>query len=111
MAQVKAGREIAAAVLRRAGVPTMMGPSHVHRAHTMADLVLHQTGRIVGKVEYREGDGQNITIRPGPIAAELTETDVTLSWTEEDTHGSTAIPLEDFQRYVAEGAIVLDTAG
>jgi hypothetical protein len=68
-----------------------------------------QAAEIVGTVEYREGDGPNITIRPGPIEVEITATDATLGWTEGEARGSTAMPLADFKRYVAEGAIVLHT--
>ena len=68
--------------------------------------------RIDGEVTYREGDGPNITIRKGPIDVELTANDATLSWTEGDTNGSTAIPMADYKRYVASGAIkVLAEAG
>lgn len=66
-----------------------------------------QEAQIIGKVEYREGDGQPIQIRPGPIEVETTLTDATLSWVDGDTHGSTAIPIGDFQRYVARGTIEL----
>jgi hypothetical protein len=66
-----------------------------------------QAANIVGKVEYREGDGANIAIRPGPVEVETTATDATLGWTEGDARGSAAMPLADFKRYVAEGAIVL----
>jgi hypothetical protein len=63
--------------------------------------------RIVGKVSYREGDGPTIVIRPGPCEVTETDQDVTISWTDGDTHGSTAIPLSDFKRYVAKKDIVL----
>jgi len=66
-----------------------------------------QAARIIGKVEYREGDGQTILIPPGPIEVETTITDATLSWTDGETHGSTAIPIGDFQRHVARGTIEL----
>ncbi|HLL19008.1 MAG TPA: hypothetical protein VK439_09505 [Rubrivivax sp.] len=66
-----------------------------------------QTAQIVGKVEYREGDGPKIAIRPGPIEVSLTSNDATLSWTDEDTRGSTAIPLTEFKRFCSEGAIVM----
>lgn len=66
-----------------------------------------QPAQIVGKVEYREGDGPKIAIRPGPIEVELTINDATLSWTDEDTHGSAAIPLTEFKRFCSEGAIVM----
>jgi hypothetical protein len=64
--------------------------------------------RITGKVEYREGDGANITIRLGPIQVEETALDATISWLDEDTRGSTAIPLADFRRHVSERAIQFD---
>jgi len=63
--------------------------------------------RIVGNVTYREGDGAAITIRPGPCEFVESEQDVTISWTEGETRGSTAIPLTDFKRYVAKKDIVL----
>ena len=70
-----------------------------------------QAGRIVGTIEYREGDGPVLEIREGPVEVAITELDVTLSWVEGDAHGSTAIPVADFQRYLAEGKIKLDEPG
>ncbi|MDO9201798.1 MAG: hypothetical protein Q8K34_01505 [Hydrogenophaga sp.] len=67
-----------------------------------------QTARIVGKVEYRGGDGPAVEIREGPVEVSLSATDATLSWIEEDVHGSAAMPVGDFQRYVREGSIRLD---
>lgn len=69
---------------------------------------MKQAGQIIGKVEYREGDGPMMTIRPGPIEVETTEQDATLSWTDGNTHGSAAIPLSDFRRLLARGQIRLD---
>lgn len=66
-----------------------------------------QHARITGKVEYREGDGPNITIRPGPCEIDLTALDATISWTDEDSHGSAAIPLADYHRFLASKAIQL----
>jgi uncharacterized cupin superfamily protein len=66
-----------------------------------------QTAHIVGKVEYREGDGTNIAIRPGPVEVTRSETDVTLSWVDEEVRGSAAMPLTDFDRHVKEGRIRL----
>lgn len=68
-----------------------------------------QSARIVGKVEYREGDGPNITIRPGPCEVQETPLDATISWSDEDTHGSAAIPLADYRRYVASKALQIDS--
>jgi hypothetical protein len=71
---------------------------------------MSSSARIKGKVEYREGDGASIVIRPGPCEVEKTALDVTISWTDGNTHGSAAIPLVDFNRYVVSKAIeVLDT--
>jgi hypothetical protein len=67
-----------------------------------------QTARIVGKVEYREGDGTALEIPEGPVEVEISELDVTLSWATGAVHGSTAVPVDDFRRYVDEGKIKLD---
>lgn len=70
-----------------------------------------QPAEVVGKVEYREGDGPALRIRKGPIEVETTEMDATLSWEEGAetgdglTHGRAALPIADYQRYVSEGAI------
>jgi hypothetical protein len=64
-------------------------------------------GRIVKRVAYREGDGQEMVIRPGPCEITLTHLDATLSWTDGDTRGSTALPLAEYNRYLTSGAIVL----
>ena len=66
-----------------------------------------QSAQVRGKVEYREGDGTNIVIRPGPVEVETTPTDATLSWTDGETHGSAAIPIADFRNYVTKGLITL----
>lgn len=67
-----------------------------------------ERARIKGKVEYREGDGTNITIRRGPVEVQTTPTDATLSWTDGDSRGSAAMPIGDFKVYVAKGMIELD---
>jgi hypothetical protein len=67
-----------------------------------------RNAHITGKVEYREGDGANITIPPGPCEIDETPLDVTISWIDGDSRGSAAIPLADYRRYVADKAIELD---
>lgn len=69
-----------------------------------------QQAQVTGKVEYREGDGTNIAIRPGPVEVQTTPADATLSWVDGDTHGSAAMPIGDFHSYVAKGLIVLRTS-
>jgi len=61
-----------------------------------------------GKVTYREGDGVLMKIPPGPCEIEIEALDVTLSWFDDDMPASTAIPRDDFDRYVADGALVLE---
>ena len=60
---------------------------------------------ITGTVQYREGDGANITIRPGPCTVEETAMDATISWADGDSRGAAAIPLADFRRLLARKAI------
>lgn len=69
---------------------------------------MSRAARIVGKVEYREGDGANITIRPGPCEVDETALDATISWTDGDSHGVAAMPVADFHRYVLNKAIEID---
>lgn len=68
-----------------------------------------RNARITGPVQYREGDGVNITIRLGPCEVDETALDATISWTDGDSHGSAAIPISDYRRYLASRAIQLDT--
>jgi hypothetical protein len=89
----------------RTGCHTFTQPT-VSRTQERPAMANH--AHITGKVEYREGDGQNLTIRPGPVKVQTGVNDVTLSWTDEGVRGAAAIPLMDFQRYVSEGKIRLD---
>ena len=77
------------------------------KAPTSASVVT-QPGRILGTVEYREGDGPMIVIRCGPVGVQLTETDATLSWTDGEARGVAAMPLNIFRNYMSLGAIKLD---
>ena len=70
-----------------------------------------KSANITGKVEYREGDGANITIRPGPCEVDENELDATISWTDGDSRGSAAMPIADFRIYVASKAIQFDGRG
>lgn len=64
-----------------------------------------QTAHIVGPVEFRSGDGPKMPIRPGPVEVETNATEATLSWVDGDTHGAATLPINEFRRYLAEGAI------
>jgi hypothetical protein len=65
----------------------------------------HHHGEVRGPMTYREGDGVDITIPLGPCEVEVTELDVTLTWTDGDTHGAAAIPLGEYTRYVTSGVL------
>ncbi len=67
-----------------------------------------KNARITGLVQYREGDGPSITIRPGPCQVDETAQDATVSWIDGDTRGAAAMPLSDYRRYVASKAIQID---
>ena len=67
----------------------------------------NKLGRIVAEVTYREGDGVPLVIRPGRCEITITELDVTIGWADGESRGSTAMPVADFEAYVASGAIVL----
>ena len=64
-----------------------------HRALIGASVI--QRARIAGKVEYPEGDGPNVVIRPGPCEVEETAMEVTISWVPVDLHGSASMPIAD----------------
>ena len=66
-----------------------------------------RNGRVTGTVKYREGDGVLMDIKRGPCEIEIADLDVTLTWFDGDVHCSTAIPRSDFDRYVADGDLVL----
>jgi hypothetical protein len=66
---------------------------------------MNKRARIRGEVHYREGDGPQMPIRPGPIEIVETPQDVTIAWVDGKTRSSAAIPLTDFQRYVEGGVI------
>jgi len=76
-------------------------------SQTKEQRMASKQGRIVGEVTYREGDGTELVIRPGPCEITVTNLDVTIGWTDGDTRGSTAMPLAEYTRYLTSGAIEL----
>ena len=73
-----------------------------------AEPVKTQSAHITGMVEYREGDGPMIAIRRGPVGVQITATDAVLSWTDGETRGAAAMPVNIFRNYVSLGAIKFD---
>jgi hypothetical protein len=68
---------------------------------------MSRTARITGQVEYREGDGPALPIRPGLVEYEEGDQDVTLSWHDGDYRGSTAMPRSEWQRFLENSDIEL----
>jgi hypothetical protein len=65
-----------------------------------------QQALIRGDVSFRAGDGVLMPIPEGPVEIEVADDSVTLGWSEDDgSAGSTAIPRDDYERYVQEGKI------
>jgi len=62
--------------------------------------------RVIGKVEYRAGDGPLIEIPQGPVEVDAGADSAVISWGEGDSAQRTAIPLAEYQRYVEQGLIV-----
>ncbi len=69
---------------------------------------MSQQAKVKGEVCFRVGDGVMLPIPDGPVEVDLTEESATLGWTESDgSAGSTAIPRDEYDRYVKEGKIRL----
>jgi 2-methylisocitrate lyase-like PEP mutase family enzyme len=64
-----------------------------------------RSAEILGKVEYRDGDGPLRPIPVGTVEVETTPLDAIVSWVEGDGHGVAGMPVADFCQYVGQGAI------
>jgi hypothetical protein len=65
-----------------------------------------QQALIRGDVSFRAGDGVLMPIPEGPVEIDVADDSVTLGWSEDDgSAGSTAIPRDEYERYVQEGKI------
>jgi hypothetical protein len=70
---------------------------------------MSQQAIIRGEVCFRAGDGVMIPIPPGPVEIETGEDSVTLGWTDNGSPGSTAITRDEYDRYVREGKIRVES--
>jgi 2-methylisocitrate lyase-like PEP mutase family enzyme len=66
-----------------------------------------QPAQIMGKVEYREGEGPLLTIPAGVVEVETNSGDAVLSWSDGASHGLAAMPVANFCQYVADGMITV----
>lgn len=72
---------------------------------TVEDGPMTRSARVIGEVQYREGEGTMMLIPCGPVEVETTASDAVLSWTDGDTSATAAMPIANFCSYVAFGAI------
>ncbi|HPK32982.1 hypothetical protein [Ottowia sp.] len=65
--------------------------------------------RVTGGVEFRAGDGPMIRIEPDyALELERAEMSMVVSWQEEGHPMNAAVPLVQFEEFVADGRIVID---
>lgn len=65
---------------------------------------------IVGRVEFRFGEGPLSEIRQGWVEITFSPGDAVFTWSEGSWRGEAAMPFANFCRYVSDGAIVLAQA-
>lgn len=66
---------------------------------------MEQAAKVTGEVQYAVGDGPAEMIPEGPVQVEIGADSTVVSWTHEGDSQMTAIPKQDFDRYVADGLI------
>jgi 2-methylisocitrate lyase-like PEP mutase family enzyme len=62
---------------------------------------------IVGRVEYRFGEGPLLEIRQGWVEITFSPGDAVFAWSEDNWRQEAAMPFANFCRYVSAGAIVV----
>jgi hypothetical protein len=72
---------------------------------------MSQQALIRGEVNFRAGDGMLMPIPNGPVDIEVSDDSVTLGWIDGPNPGSAAIPLDEFQRYLAKARSARSTDG
>ena len=64
-----------------------------------------KAGKVTGEVQYAVGDGPVETIPVGEVELEIAADSTVVTWMAEGESSMTAIPKQDYDRYVAEGLI------
>lgn len=67
-----------------------------------------KAAQVTGQVQYAVGDGPLETIPLGDVELEPGPDSTVVTWTHEGDSYMTAIPKQDFDRYVADGLIATD---
>ncbi len=69
---------------------------------------LHKRAQVHEGMAYREGDGPEMKIPPGPCELIITPADVTITWERDGVRGAAAIPLGDYHLRIQEGALTVE---
>jgi hypothetical protein len=73
------------------------------------DSPVRCTAQIVGRVEFRAGEGPLFDIGRGAVVIETTSADALFSWSDGDGHEIAAMPLSCLSRYIVQGCVVLNS--
>jgi hypothetical protein len=74
---------------------------------TSGFLLSGQAGHVVGKVEYRHGEGPLREIPQGMMEIRTTTVDAVVRWSDGASHGLSAMRVANFCGYLADGAIIV----
>ena len=80
-----------------------LGCGGVQRGHN--EVTMAANAKVIGELAYRAGDGPLLTIPRGPVEVQVAEDSAVLSWGDQGEAQSTAIPIDEYRRYVREGVI------
>lgn len=72
-----------------------------------ADAASSVKANVLGRVEFRLGEGPLVEIRPGRVEITFSPGDAVFAWTEGNRRVEAAMPFANFCRYVSDGAIEL----
>jgi len=72
-----------------------------------ADGPVRCSARIVGRVEFRAGEGPLFEIDVRAVVIETTWSDALFIWPDGDGHETAAMPLSSLSRYIVQGCVVL----
>jgi hypothetical protein len=65
------------------------------------------SAQIVGRVEFRAGEGPLFEVGVRAVVIETTWADALFTWSDGDGHETAAMPLSNLSRYIVQGCVVL----
>src|SRR3982751_260897 len=72
-----------------------------------ADGPVRCAAQIVGRVEFRAGEGPLFEIGVRAVVIETTWSDALFMWPDGDGHETAVMPLSSLSRYIVQGCVVL----